>query len=367
MKILITGGHLGPALAVIDEIGDKTEVVFVGRKFDLDQEKTFSLEYREITKRNIPFYHLQSGRLTRLLNFKLFFNLAKIPISLFQALKIITKEKPQVILSFGGYIGFPICLVGYILNIPIFIHEQTINPGLVNRVTGRLAKKIFVAFSEAKKYFPPEKVIVSGNPTRKIVLSLNKKPFTIRKNKPAIYFTGGSLGSHSVNLIVEKILSQILSKFIVVHQTGKITEYDDFNRLQEIRDKSPNNLKNNYYLREHFMGNELGYIYSLTDLVVGRSGANTFFELICWKKPAIFIPLPWSANQEQLSQARLFQAAGVGEIFQQSQDPRQLIDLIEKVLANADYYKSNFKNVELLYKENAAKIIVQTILSSFVS
>ncbi len=367
MKILITGGHLAPALAVIDEIADKAQVVFVGRKFDLDQEKTFSLEYQEITKKNIPFYHLQSGRLTRLLNFKLFSNLTKIPSSLFQASKIIAKEKPQVILSFGSYIGFPICLVGYILKIPIFIHEQTINPGLVNRVTGRLAKKIFVTFPESKKHFSPEKVILSGNPTRKIVLSVNKKPFSLRKNKPAIYFTGGSLGSHSVNLILEKILPQVLSKFIVIHQTGKISEYGDFKRLQAKRNKLPDNLKNNYYLKEHFTGDELGYIYSLADLVVGRSGANTLFELISWKKPAIFIPLPWSANQEQLSQAKLFQTAGVGEIFQQSQDSVYLIDLIEKALAHINNYKKNFKNVELLYKENAANIIVQTILSQIFS
>src|SRR3989338_9330957 len=107
MKILITGGHLSPAMAVIDEIGNKAEVVFVGRKFALDRENSHSLEYQEISKKKIPFYHLSTGRFTRLLNFKLIINLVKLPLGFYRALVIIKKTKPGVILSFGGYIGFP--------------------------------------------------------------------------------------------------------------------------------------------------------------------------------------------------------------------------------------------------------------------
>ncbi|MBI4226227.1 UDP-N-acetylglucosamine--N-acetylmuramyl-(pentapeptide) pyrophosphoryl-undecaprenol N-acetylglucosamine transferase [Candidatus Roizmanbacteria bacterium] len=370
MKILITGGHFAPALAVIDEIADKVSVVFVGRKYSLDQEKTFSLEYQEITKRHIPFYNLQTGRLTRLLILRSILNAIKIPLGLYQAISVLTKVKPDLILSFGGYIGFPICFIGFILKIPIFIHEQTIKPGLTNRLIGHLAKKIFISFAEAKECFPPEKVVLSGNPVRKTVLSIHKKPFDlktplsgVKKHKPVIYFTGGSLGSHSVNVKIEKILSSLLKKYAVIQQTGSVKEYNDYQRLKDKRNKLANDLKANYYIRDHFFADELGYIYSESDLVVGRSGANTVFELIAWKKPAVFIPLPWSANQEQLKQAMLLQKAGVGEIFQQSQNFNQLLQLIEKVITNLEYYKNNFKNVELLYKENAAKIIVQTILS----
>jgi len=89
MKILITGGHLSPALAVIEEIGNQADLVFVGRKYILDQDKNLSLEYQEITRRGLTFYHLQTGRFTRLLNLRLFLNLFKIPLGLLQAIVIL--------------------------------------------------------------------------------------------------------------------------------------------------------------------------------------------------------------------------------------------------------------------------------------
>lgn len=364
MKILITGGHLSPAMAVIEEIGNKAEVVFVGRKFALDREKSFSLEYKEISNKQIPFYHLNTGRFTRLLNFRLIINFVKLPLGFYRTLVIIKKTRPGVILSFGGYIGFPICLIGFLLNIPVYIHEQTIAPGLSNRLIGFLAKKVFLAFAQAGKYFPQNKTVLTGNPVRKNVLTIIKKPFSLNKNKPVIYISGGSLGSHSINRILEEILPTLLLKYKVIHSAGNIREYDDYQKLLEIRNDLPENLRDNYFLKEFFFEHELGFIYSVSDLLVGRSGANTFFELIAWKKPAIFIPLPWSRNNEQLSHARLFKQAGTGEIFRQEEDPNQLVNLIEKVMKNINDYKKNFKNVELLYQKNAEKIIVQTILSA---
>ena len=363
MKILITGGHLSPALAVVDEIGNQADIVFVGRKYALDQEKTPSLEYQEIAKKKLTFYNLQTGRFTRLLNLRLFLNTFKIPLGLFQAFTILNKEKPDLILSFGGYIGFPICLIAFILGIPIFIHEQTINPGLANRLTGYFAQNIFVAFAESKKYFPPAKVILSGNPVRKNVLSPSKKPFNLQKNLPVLYFTGGSLGSHSLNQHLETILPQLLAKYIVIHQAGSVSEYNDYQRLLLKRNKLNKILKARYCLRDHFFSDELGYIYSLTDLIVSRSGANTLFELIAWKIPAVLIPLPWSGGKEQLKQAQLLQKAGVAEIFQQTQAAKILAKLIAKVITQIDFYQKNFKNVELLYKQDAAKTIVQKILA----
>lgn len=363
MKILITGGHLSPALAVIEEIGNQADLVFVGRKYILDQDKNLSLEYQEITRRGLTFYHLQTGRFTRLLNLRLFLNLFKIPLGLLQAIVILNKEKPDLILSFGGYIGFPICLIAYILGIPIFIHEQTIYPGLVNRLTGFFAQNIFIAFAESKKYFPSAKVILSGNPVRKAVLRPSKKPFNLSQSLPVLYFTGGSLGSHSLNQHLETILPELLTKYIVIHQAGRVSEYNDYQRLLLKRSKLNKILKARYYLRDHFFSDELGYIYSFTDLIVSRSGANTLFELIAWKKPAILIPLPWSGGQEQLKQAQLLQKAGVAEIFQQTQATKILAKLIAKVIAQLNFYQKNFKNVELLYQQDAAKTIVQKILA----
>ncbi|MBI4008909.1 UDP-N-acetylglucosamine--N-acetylmuramyl-(pentapeptide) pyrophosphoryl-undecaprenol N-acetylglucosamine transferase [Candidatus Roizmanbacteria bacterium] len=361
MKVLITGGHLGPALAVIEELDQKNQIIFVGRKYASNKEKTVSLEYREIEKRKIPFYNLTAGRLTRIASLGSLEHIFKIPLGFYQALLILKKEKPDLILSFGGYIAFPICFLGYILKIPIFIHEQTIHPGISNRLSGFFAKKIFVSFKESAKFFPESKTIVSGNPVRKAVLRIIKKVFDLKKGLPIIYITGGSIGSHNVNLHVEHILDKLLEKYIIIHQTGNIRQYGDFERLKIFKNKLPIEKRENYFLKDHFLDDELGYIYSQADIVVGRSGANTFFEILAWKKPSVLIPLPWSASGEQLKHAELIKSAGTGEIFNQSNDSDKLLILINKIIKDKEKYINNFKNLQKLYQQNAASVIVKSI------
>ncbi len=205
---------------------------------------------------------------------------------------------------------------------------------------------------------------MSGNPVRTNILNVRKKTFNINKDKPVIYFTGGSLGSHSINLIVEKIIKKLLKDYIIIQQTGNIKEYDDYQRLIKLKLKLDSSLKTNYFLKEHFFEDEIGFIYSISDLVIGRSGANTFFELLALNKPAIFIPLPWSAGREQQKHAELYKKAGAGEIFNQSDNPEKLVTLIKKIFSDYQTYKNNFKNLEKLYKKDAAKIIIQNIEES---
>lgn len=361
MKLLITGGHLAPALGVIDNLSNNTEVIFVGKKYSLDNEKSFSLEYMEIEKRKLKFYELKTTRLTRIWNLTTLISFFRFPLGLISSLNILLKEKPEAILSFGGYIAFPVCLMAYLINIPIFIHEQTISPGLSNRYIGKLAKKIFISFEETEKYFPKSKIVLTGNPIRKDVLTIKKIPFRLHKNKPVIYVTGGSLGSHSINILIEKIVQQLLTNYIVIHQIGNIQKYHDYERIAKLKNSLPIEIKNNYFIKEHFYSNEMGYVYSVCDLVLGRSGANTIFELIVYSKPAILIPLPWSAENEQLKHALLFQNNKVGEIFNQKEEPHNLLKLIIKTMENITNYKENFTNLKSIYNKNASKIIIQTI------
>lgn len=363
MKVLITGGHLSPALALIDELKkiEKIEIIFIGRKYNLDNEKTLSLEYQLIKKRQIRFYHLTTARFTRIFSlanlFKNFLNLFKLPIGFCQSFFIILKEKPAIIFSFGGYLALPIALTGYFFGIPIFIHEQTIAPGLTNRFLACLAKKIFIAFPQTKNFFPKNKVIVTGNPVRKEVFQIIKKPFEIKKDKPVIYITGGSLGSHSINLLIEKILPQLQKKYILIHQVGGVVYYNDFERLKKYQSST-------YFPVKHFFDDEIGYIYHLADLVISRAGANTFFELLCLKKPAILIPLPWSANQEQQKHAQLFKNLGLGEVFDQNNPPEKLLRLIEKMFTNLSFYQKNFDHLPSYYQTSSH--VVKKIIKEIV-
>ncbi|OGK19799.1 hypothetical protein A2866_03615 [Candidatus Roizmanbacteria bacterium RIFCSPHIGHO2_01_FULL_39_8] len=364
MKILVTGGHITPALAVIDELKNNHSLFFVGRKYALDTESKPSFEYQVIQKRKISFYHLQAGRLTRILSFRSFINFIKVPLGFFNAYKIIRETKPDIILSFGGYIGFPVSLVGYIMSIPIYIHEQTIHPGIANRITGRIAAKIFISFPETIHFFPQKKTIITGNPVRQDVLRIIEKPFQIIKKRPILYITGGSLGSHSINSHIETILPQLLKKYTVIHQTGNVEEYNDYERLKKKVSLLPKDLQENYYIAPHISEQELGFVLSISDLVISRAGANTVFELIAWKIPAVLIPLPWSSYQEQQKHALLFQSAGVAEIFDQRNNSLQLLDLIQTILGDSQKYKNNFKKLTNLFHKDAASIIKKTLENS---
>ncbi len=364
MKILITGGHLAPALAVIEELKKtkpNADIIFIGRKYALDSEKTVSLEFKEITKRKILFIPLQAGRLTRLLSIRSARSLLRLPLGFFNAFFIVRDQRPDIILSFGGYLALPIVFWASIFHIPVFTHEQTIKPGLANKIIGTFSKKIFVAFKESKTNFDARKTIVTGNPVRQSIFEIKKKPFLINKDRPVIYVTGGTLGSHSINEHIKNIIRELLKKYIVIHQVGDTKEYHDFESLLELKAKLPADIQSHYFLVKHFFEDEIGYIYSLSDLVVGRSGANTFFELVNLKIPAIFIPLPWASGKEQQFHAEIFARNQTGEIFHQIETSDKLMRIIDKMINNIDSYKDNFKSLSYLYQKNVSQFIVKEI------
>jgi UDP-N-acetylglucosamine--N-acetylmuramyl-(pentapeptide) pyrophosphoryl-undecaprenol N-acetylglucosamine transferase len=363
MKLLITGGHVTPALAVIDEILKEKrlqpkDIVFVGRK---KTAETDSFEYKEISKRNIRFINLSAGRFSRVFSLASFINLLRVPIGFLHARVILLQQKPTVILSFGGYMALPITFWGWVLHIPVYTHEQTIKPGLANRLIGTMAKKVFLSFPESKKYINNQNSIVTGNPVRPEIFTISAKPFEIKKDKPVIYITGGSTGSHSINVLIEKIIEKLLKEFIVIHQTGDSAPYNDFERLSKLKESFSEEEGSRYFLQKHFSSQEIGSIYSLADLVIGRAGANTFFELVALKKPTIFIPLPWAGFDEQKKQAEIFEKAGTGKIFSQDKSAEELFRLISQMFSQLDTYKNNFTSLSTLYNGNAAQKIIETI------
>lgn len=366
MRLLITGGHLTPALAVIDKIieSPKKETIsltFVGRKYALDSEQTLSLEYKEITKRNISFISLHAGRITRLMTFRSFINVLKIPVGFIHAFLVLRQQTPDVILSFGGYLAIPVAIVGWVMRVPVFTHEQTICPGLANRIISFFSKKIFYSFPESTHFFSPNKSILSGNPIRSTVFKIIDKPIDVNKTRPVIYVTGGSLGSHGINEHIRAILPELLHDFVVIHQTGDIKEYDDYERLLRYRRTFSEEVKQRYFPVKHFFDNEIGYVYSVSDIVVARAGANTFFELIHLKIPTIFIPLPWSAQKEQQKHAEFFKNNKIGEVFEQKEQSTHLLELIRTVFSHKDSYIKNFEALPYQIRRDASDVIIHEI------
>ena len=357
MKILITGGHPAPALAVIEELRKHPQhtIDFVGRQFSQEGGKAESYEYKQIKKLGISFHNLRTGRLTRIVSLEMVKDGFLTVYGFYNSLSILTKLKPDVVMSFGGYIALPICYVAKVMGIQVITHEQTISPGLANKTIGYIADKVLVSFPETIKYFRVNKTRVTGNPIRFQARRTIKKPFDLPAQKPILYVTGGSLGSHSINLHIEKVLDQLLKHFTVIHQVGNVEKYGDFKRLSKVRRK-------NYYVVEHFHSDEVGWVLRNAHIIVSRAGANTLFELIHYRKPCVLIPLPWSANGEQERHAKLLAQAGAAEIFDQYNSSDALVDKILHIYSHYSDYKKGYISLQEYLHDDAAALIVQEIL-----
>lgn len=353
MKLLITGGHITPALAVIDDcLREKIEIVFVGRDYSYDKNSP-TMESKMVKEKNVKFVHLDAGRMPRVFNFQTIKHLITIPKGFISAYQIIKNEKPDKILTFGGYLGFPVSIIGFFLKIPIYIHEQVMVPGITNRIISRFAKKVFVSFPESISYFPKNNTLVTGNPLRKSIYV--KSRFKVKVNKPVLYVTGGSLGSHELNLHIEAILPELLKTFVVIHQTGNVKQFDDFARLSAYK-------HNNYFVFDHILEEDIGSVFESADIVVSRSGANTVFELMALHKLSVLIPLPYSGFGEQQRQAELLESHNVARIFQQTDSSQLLFKTIMDVYNNRDKMKPHFSKLSSYILKDSSKIILHRIL-----
>src|SRR3989344_2133971 len=363
MKIIIVGGHLSPALAVIDSLPKDWEVLFVGRKYVFEGEKSLSLEYKTINDLKIQFEEISTGKLQRKFTKNTIPSLFKLPSGFFKALVILRKFKPDIVLGFGGYLQIPVVFASFFLKIPIVLHEQTLESGFSNKVCSPFAKKICISWESSVKFFPKQKTIFTGNHVRKeIIQSLKFKVQSSKLDLPLIYATGGSSGSHFLNTLIENILQKLLVSFNVIHQTGDSFKYDDFQRLKILRETLPKGLKENYSIHKFINPSNVGSILRRAEFVIGRAGINTVTELIFTKKPAILIPLPFSANNEQYKNARFLENLGLALVILQKEATAQvLLSSIQSMHKSINEFEKKSKNLKDLIKEDAADKIIEVV------
>jgi UDP-N-acetylglucosamine--N-acetylmuramyl-(pentapeptide) pyrophosphoryl-undecaprenol N-acetylglucosamine transferase len=355
MKVVITGGHLSPALAVLEKLSSD-EVFFIGRKYTFEGDKTLSFEYQQISKLNIPFFSITPSRFQRKFTRHTISSISKFPIGLVQTLQILKRIKPDIVLGFGGYISMPVIISAFILKIPIVIHEQTLEAGFANKMSSKFAKKICISWKSSEKFFPKEKIVLTGNPLRKKILEVKNK----NKNKSKIkkiYITGGSSGSHFMNILVENSLSRLLGNYSIVHQTGE-SKYEDFERLKEKKEKLNKDLVDNYKIVKFLSSVDAANLISSVDLVIGRAGINTVTELIYLEKPALLIPLAVSQKSEQLKNAMFLKDLGLGEVLKQKELSEDIFcSMVSNMLGKIETYKLK----ENIFINNAADKIVEVL------
>ncbi len=340
MKILITGGHLTPALAVIEQLG-KNRVYYAGRKYSFEGEEALSFEYREIERLKIPFLELKTGRLQRKFTRFTLVSLLKLPPGFLRAYRILKKVKPDVVLCFGSYVSVPVGIVAKLMNIPLVIHEQTLEVGFANRILSNFADKVCISFESSRKYFPKEKCVLTGNPLRKTIK--DKTNLVAQNNR--IYVSGGSTGSHVINKLVEQTLTRLLSKFTIVHQTGDSRKFRDFDRLLKIKNGLDKKLAERYQPVKFLSPDESSSEMAKASFFVGRSGINTVCELIYLNKPALLVPLAVSQRNEQLKNAEYLKNLGLSEVCrEEGLTAQKFAESIILLSENLTKYKLN-KNV----------------------
>lgn len=371
MKVLVTGAHFTPAQAVIEEllkVGPSIDVVYVGRKYTREGDKSLSVESQVLPELGVKFIPIVAGRIRRSFDIHTFFSLIKIPIGFIQSFYIVLKEQPDVVISFGGYVGVPVVISAWLLSKPVIVHEQTLVTGLANQVSNIFANKVAVTFN--KEYnFSKSKMILTGNPIREEIIhpkgilspEMEEAVKVARRDKlPILYITGGNQGAHSINETVFKILDELLKKYVVIHQTGD-SNFKDFENINE--KKGELKYPERYLAQKFVSASDLGLLLSQTSLVVSRGGANTLLEMAYLGIPTIIIPLPFSLKQEQTKNAKFFENVGLGEVLLQSKlNGKSLMDLIEKMLKEKDEYKKKAKNAKEVVVLNAAKKLTQEIL-----
>lgn len=342
-KIVICGGHLTPALALINELEKEKdlEVIFFGIKYATEGSKNTSAEFKEIEYLNIKFINIKAGRLSRKITWHALTSYAKIPLGFLTSLYYLLKFRPKLIVSFGGYLSLPVVFCGWLLGIDSICHEQPVIPGLASKVNSLFAKKIFVTWENSAKYFPKEKTEVLGNLTREEIFKNKpqdpKISSFISKNSNYILVTGGNQGSHFINNLIFKNIKK-LNKFSIFHILGTANYRGDHQKAQNIKSK-------NYFACDFVTSIDIGAVLNNASLSITRSGANTVWELAALGKPAIFIPLPHAASQEQLANAKVLEDAGSSIIINQKDiDPSSFPKKVEKFARNLKTYEKNADN-----------------------
>lgn len=327
---------MAPALGFLSAVPHGTDVVYVGRQHVFEADEGESLEQKTIRERGLRFIAFRSGRVQRRLSRQTIPSLLKIPKGFVQALQILKKEKPDIVIGFGGYLSVPLGIAAKMLGIPLLIHESTLRAGLANKVLAAFADCICISWESSRPYFPQKKITLTGNPLLPFVSSRTHLPLPESKEKlPLIMVTGGSGGSHVVNAIILQILPELLEKAKVVHQTGDAHAFGDYKKLLAKKKMLPRKLQQRYSVVQFIHPEIINTVFAKADLVIGRSGINTVASLLVLRKKAILIPLLVGQKNEQLNNAKLMESEGLATILdQKSLSAKILFTTIQDMLSH---------------------------------
>ncbi|TDE29728.1 undecaprenyldiphospho-muramoylpentapeptide beta-N-acetylglucosaminyltransferase [Flavobacterium ranwuense] len=346
-----TGGHIYPAIAIANELKSRfpdAEFLFVGAKDKMEMQKVPQAGY------NIKGLWI-SGLQRRLTLDNALFPV-KLLSSLLKSRTIIKQFKPDVVIGTGGFASGPLLQVAAIAGIPTVIQEQNSFPGITNKLLSKKANKICVAYENLERFFPKEKMILTGNPVRQDLIDIESKReeaiqfFNLDPNKKTLLVLGGSLGARRVNQLIEKELANMLSQNVqVIWQCGKLY-------LEDYKKYNSANVQVVAFIER------MDLVYAAADIVISRAGASSVSELCIVGKPVIFIPSPNVAEDHQTKNAQAIVDKKGALMLKESELDSQFSLVFEVLLKDLGKQNQLSENIKLLAMPEATKQIVDEIV-----
>lgn len=357
-KIIIagggTGGHIFPAIAIANALKEQctdVEILFVGAKGKMEMEKV-PLHGYTIEGLDIAGFH----RGSILKNAGLPFKLLK---SFFQVKTIINHFHPDAVIGVGGYSSYPVLRYAQQKNIPTFIHESNSFAGKSNILLGKRAAKIFVASYGMEKFFPQEKILLSGNPVRKAIsqstVTRNEAIsfFNLNPNKKIVLAVGGSLGAQTINEVLAKHVQEFDALGLqLIWQTGKTNAAFYDNRAH---------VSNCTWVGEFI--EHMDKAYACADVVVSRAGAMSIAELCVTKKAVIFVPYPYAAENHQYENAHYLVQKNAALLVKNEDAPTHLFKEITRLANDENLQHQLSAHIGELAVYNADEMIAAEILN----
>ncbi|NML37057.1 undecaprenyldiphospho-muramoylpentapeptide beta-N-acetylglucosaminyltransferase [Chitinophaga sp. G-6-1-13] len=352
-----TGGHIFPAIAIanaLKKIQPDIDILFVGAVGKMEMEKVPQAGY--------PIKGLEIAGFNRSNIFKNILLPFKIWKSLRQAKNILAEFKPDAVVGVGGYASFPMLRRAQKNGIPTLIQEQNSFAGKTNKILGKKAKKICVAYDGMDKFFPADKIVFTGNPVRNNITqsAVTKEDalqhFGLSSQKQTIFAVGGSLGAKSINEALQPLLPTLVQKDLqLIWQTGK--PYYETAKAAAAPYGS--------HIKVHEFINVMDFAYKAADVVLSRAGALAIAELCVVKKPVIFVPYPFAAEDHQTSNAMNLVNKQAGLMIKNDEVGAQLSNVLFSLLQNRALMEQLEKNIGELGNPNADMVIAKEVINIF--
>ena len=309
-----------PNIALINELKERfpdpsqLQILYIGTRGGMERDLVSPLGVR--------YKGIFAGKLRRYFSWWNLIDFFKLPAGILQSAIALARFRPKVIFCKGGYVCFPVAVAGWMLRIPVILHESDVVPGLANSLSARFASKICISFEETRQFLPARRIVFTGNPVRRELVygsSEHGREFTaLTENLPVLLIMGGSQGADFINGIVRDNLDRLLSDYQVIHICGENNVIGACELVKRLPEANKRHLSR--YRAFSFVGREMKDLYAFADLIVCRAGAITLAEIGFFGKPAILIPLSTRVSRgDQIDNARVFAKEHAAKVIEEDE------------------------------------------------